>query len=98
VTDPIVSPLSLEEKLTLSPAIGCPSASVTVAVAVDVDDPFATIDDGTNPTITPVAGPTVCTNVPCPETCGETELSVAVIVGDPTVVELVIVAVYVPSP
>jgi hypothetical protein len=90
VTDPIVSPLSLDENATLSPAIGCPSASVTVAVAVLVDDPFATIDDGTSPTTTLLA---VCVSVACPETCGEAELSVAVIVGAPIVVELVIVAV-----
>jgi hypothetical protein len=93
VTDPIVSPLSVEEKLTASPAIGCPSASVTVAVAVLVEDPFATIDDGASPTTTLVAGPTVCAKVAWPLTLGETELSVAVIVGDPTVVELVTVAV-----
>ena len=93
MTDPIVSPPSVDAKLTLSPGNGRASASVTVAVAVLVDDPFATIDDGTNPTVTPVAGPTVCTSVAWPEMCGETELSVAVLVGDPTVVELVIVAV-----
>jgi hypothetical protein len=93
VTDPIVSPLSLDENATLSPAIGCPSASVTVAVAVEVDDPFATIDGGTNPTLTLVAGPGVWVNVACPLPCGETELSVAVIVTGCAVVELVIVAV-----
>jgi hypothetical protein len=62
-------------------------------VAVEVDDPFATIDGGTNPTLTLVAGPGAWVKVACPETCGEAELSVAVIVGAPIVVELVIVAV-----
>ena len=75
-----------------------PFASVTVAVAVLVELPFATIELGANPTTTLVVGPGVCVNVACPVTCGETELSVAVIVTDPATIELVTVAEYVPSP
>ena len=61
MTPPKCTPGSLEEKLTLSPATALPNASVTVAVAVLVDDPFATIDDGASPTTTlvnPVRPPT----------------------------------------
>jgi hypothetical protein len=59
---------------------------------------LATIELGDSPTLTLVAGPTVCVSVAWPLTCGETELSVAVIVTAAATVELVIVAVYVPSP
>ena len=93
MTPPKCTPGSLEEKLTLSPATALPNASVTVAVAVLVDDPFATIDDGASPTTTLDAGPGVWVKVAWPETCGETELSVAVIVTACAAVELVIVAV-----
>jgi len=61
---------------------------VTLAVAVEVDVPFATIDTGERVTLTFDAGPTVCVNVAEPDTLGVTELSVAVIVAVPTVVEL----------
>ena len=44
-----------------------------------------------------VAGPGVCVRVACPDTGGCTDVSVAVIVAVPAVVELVSVAVYVPS-
>jgi hypothetical protein len=98
VTEPIESPPSLEEKATVSPVTAWPSASVTVAVAVEVDVPLATIELGESETLTLVAGPGVCVSVACPDTLGETELSVAVIVACRTVVELVTVAEYVPLP
>ena len=58
-----------------------------------VELPFATIDAGESWTATLAGGPRVWVSVACPDTCGRTELSVAVIVGWPTVVELVTVAV-----
>jgi len=51
------------------------------------------IDVGDSVTLTADAGPTVCVKEAVPDTLGDTELSVAVIVGEPTDVELVIVAV-----
>jgi hypothetical protein len=92
VTGPIVSPGSLLKNVTVSPLTGLPFASVTVAVAVDVELPSATIDAGANPTVTLLAG-AVWVRLACPDMLGETVLSVAVIVADPAVVELVIVAV-----
>ena len=89
----IFSALSLEEKATWSPATGWACVSVIFAVAVLVDVPLAMIELGDSVTATLEAGPAVWVSVACPETLGETELSVAVIVADPTVVELVIVAV-----
>ena len=59
VTPPKCTPLSVEEKPTPSPGTGLPFASVTVAVAVLVELPFATIELGANPTTTLVVGPTV---------------------------------------
>ena len=94
MTEPICSPASLEAKLTLSPGTGLPFASVTVAVMVDVELPFATIEPGESPTLTLAAGPTVCVSDAVPDT----DPSAAVIVGVPTLVDDVIVAVYVPSP
>jgi hypothetical protein len=94
VVPPTISPASLEENETLSPAIGWPSASVTVAVALDVDVPLAMIEVGTRTSPTFDAGPTVCVSGACPEP--PVVSSVAVIVASPTVVELLIVAVYVP--
>jgi len=92
VVAPIFSPLSLEVKAMVAFVTGEPFSD-TVAVAVEVDVPFATIDVGDNATLTDGATTAVCVNIALPATLGETELSVAVIVGEPTVVELVIVAV-----
>ena len=80
VTALTLSPLSLELMLTWSPTIGCACASVTVTVAVLCAFPFATIDAGESFTFTLVAGPAVCASVACPETLGDTDLSVTVIV------------------
>ena len=66
---------------------------MTVAVAVLVEVPLAAIEAGANDTVTLAAGPAVCVSVACPETLGETELSVAVILTWWAVAELVIVAV-----
>ena len=55
VTAPIFSALSLEENVTVSPETGLAPA-VTVAVAVLVEVPFATIEAGFIVTVTPVAG------------------------------------------
>jgi hypothetical protein len=57
-----------------------PFASFTVAVAVAVELPFATIDAGETPTPTLAAGPGVWVSVAFPKMFGETVLSVAVIV------------------
>src|SRR5207302_32020 len=59
----ICSPESLEEKPTLSPGTGLPFASFTVAVAVAVEVPFATIDAGEIPAPTLAAGPRVWVSV-----------------------------------
>ena len=102
VVEPTWTFRSLAENATLSPVTMSPSASVTVAVAVLVEVPLATIDEGESATWTLVAGGgggggggggVVCVSVAVPATLGVTELSVAVIVGDPAVVELVSVAV-----
>jgi hypothetical protein len=77
---------------TFSPATGLPPASVTVAVATDVDVPSAVIDGRLSETATPAAEPIVCVNVLAPETLGETEPSVAVIVNGPGVMLEVTVA------
>ena len=63
---------------------------MTVAVAVEVDVPLATIDAGLSATLTVPAVPAVCVSVAVPLTFGVTDVSFAVIVGAPTVVELVI--------
>jgi len=87
-----LSPLSLEVNVTVALVTGEP-LSDTVAVAVEIDVPFAGIDIGANATLTVGAKTAVCVNIAVPDTLGETELSVAVIVAVPAVVELVIVAV-----
>src|SRR5205807_1767178 len=56
-TLPIFSPGSLDVKLTVSPGTGLAPASVTVAFAVAVDFPSATIDAGESSTPTFAAGP-----------------------------------------
>ena len=81
----------------MSPRTGLVFASVTVAVAVEVETPSATIDAGETATLTAVAGPGVCVSVALPEAGGDVA-SLAVIVTWCAVFELVIVAVYVPSP
>jgi hypothetical protein len=77
---------------TASPETGLPFASVTLAVAVEVDLPSAVIDDGLKFTATLTAGPAVCVNVAVPETIGLTDESAAVRVEVPAVVVEVIVA------
>jgi hypothetical protein len=69
-------------------------ASRTVAVATDVDVPFATIDEGFSVTATLAGAPGACVNIACPLA----DPSAALIVADPAVVVDVIVAEYVPSP
>ena len=97
-TCPMSSPGSLEEKKTASELSRCPWASFTVAVAVVVELPFATIEVGFSATVTLATGPAVWVRTASPETAGVLVLSVALIVAVPTVVELVIVAVYLPPP
>jgi hypothetical protein len=70
---------------------------VTVAVAVDIDVPFAVIDAGLKPTVTYAARPVVCVSVAVAFAFGETEVSVPVIVAVPGVVVDVIFATYVPA-
>lgn len=70
-----------------------PLASVTVAVAREVLDPSAGIDDGLRATETCAAGPGVCVSVTVPDAAGLAEASVAVIVEVPATVEEVMVAV-----
>ena len=89
VTAPKWSCASLEENVTVSPVMGLPLASVTVAVAIEVDVPLATIEFGESITLTLVAGPAVWVRVAWPETLP----SVAVIVGVPATVVLCTVAV-----
>jgi hypothetical protein len=93
VTGPIVSPGSLDEKPIFSPETPAPTASVTVAVAVLLDEPSATIDPGWTARVIALAGSDVCVRDAVAMRFGVTEVSLAVIVTDPTVVELVIVAV-----
>ena len=86
-------PGSLEVKTTaVSAGRGCAWLSVTLAVAVVAEVPLATIELGASWSVTLAAGP-VWVRVAVPDTLGVTEVSVAVIVGVPTMVELVIVAV-----
>jgi hypothetical protein len=82
---------------TASPETGLLCASVTVAVAVDDDVPFAVTDDGLNDNPTCAAGPATCDKDAEPDTLGLTDVSVAVIVTDPAVVVDVTVATYVPG-
>ncbi len=88
-TCPKNCPESVDLKLTLWPVRRCPCASSTVAVTVAVEVPLARITAGLTATWTVAADPTVWVRVAVPDTVP----SVAVIVGVPTVVELVIVAV-----
>jgi hypothetical protein len=69
-----------------------PDASVAVAVAVTVEDPFAAIEVGVTRRLMDAASP-VWTIVAYPETLGDTDASVAVIITGCTVFELVMVAV-----
>jgi hypothetical protein len=80
VTAPICTPASLAEKATLSPGTGLPFASSTLAVALVVELPLATSEPRESKTVTCAAGPGVWVSAACPDTLGETELSVAVIV------------------
>lgn len=82
---------------TAPPGTGLPWASVSLAVAVDVDVPSAVIDAGDRDTVTLVAGPAVCVNVAVADRLEIADLSVAVIVPCPAVVVDVIVAWYVPG-
>jgi hypothetical protein len=77
---------------TFSPDTGLPYVSLTVAVATDVDEPSAVSEPGLRPTVKAAAGPAVCVNLLVPETSGETEVSVAVMVNVPAVVLDVTVA------
>jgi hypothetical protein len=76
----------------LSPVTGLPFASVTVAVAVDVEVPSAVMRFGLRATVTAAALPTVWVNVLVPDTAGETCRSVAVIVETPAAPVEVMVA------
>jgi hypothetical protein len=82
---------SLNVNDTAWPDTGSPLASVTRAVAMLIDDPLAGIKAGESCTVAFAAGPN-WVNVASPLS-PEAELSVAVIVARPGVVELVIVAV-----
>ena len=75
----------------MSPGTALSLASLTVAVAVVVDAPSATIDGSESDTVTAVAGPGVCVSVACALTPGA-DWSLAVIVECPARVVLVIVA------
>src|SRR5690242_8324910 len=94
VTVPVYTPLPWsvieppEDNVTVSPETRLPFASVTVAVAVAVEVPFATIDVGFKDRATFAAGPGVWVSVAGPETLP----SIAVIVRSPAVVVLVTVA------
>jgi hypothetical protein len=74
-----------------------PCASVTVAVATDVEVPSAGIDDELRVIVMPLAGPGVCVSDADPRTAVGAEPSVAVIVYVPAVVVARIVAWYVPG-
>lgn len=92
VTPPMNWSGSLDEKVTGSLNSGCPWASVTVAVAVVVERPSARMVDGFSIRLTPAGGPAAWFKV----AELEAEPSLAVMVVDPTVVELVNVTVHVP--
>jgi hypothetical protein len=78
--------------VTVSPETGFPFTSVTVAVAVDVETPFAVTDGGLSVSEIPVAGPASWVSVAAPEGCRLAVMSVAVIVACPATVVEVIVA------
>ena len=69
VTVPVYVPSLLsvivppEDNVTVCPETGLPFASVTVAVAVEVELPLATIGFGLNESVTFATGPAVCVNV-----------------------------------
>src|SRR6516225_6339482 len=88
-------PGSVEENETACPDTGWPSASVTAAAATVLDWPSATIADGVRVTVIAAAFPVVWVRTALPEM--PAVVSVAVIVEAPTVLVLVIVAVYVPG-
>jgi hypothetical protein len=90
VAPEIVSLVSVDEKLIISPATGFPDPSVTVAVAVEVDTPLAVIVDGWSANAIFAAGPGVWVSVWGADGIPAT---LAVIDACPAVVELVIVAV-----
>jgi hypothetical protein len=96
VTGPIAWP-PLVVNATVSPVIGLPLTSVTVAVAVEVDVPLAVIDAGLNATVTYAARPVVCVNVAVPVAGVAGVESLALIVAVPGVVVDVIFATYVPG-
>jgi hypothetical protein len=99
----------LSTGIAMQPLIGVvPFSNVTVpeggdvlrpdvTVAIRVTSSFVTLELGDVASIV-VLAIAVWTRVACPETLGLNELSVAVIVGEPTVGELVMVALYVPWP
>jgi hypothetical protein len=91
---PTVWPGSVEENWTRSSLIGWPCVSWTVAVAVVLDSPSAMIVLGLSESVMVTGGPAVCFSwaEPLPP-----EGSLALMVDGPTVVELVSVAVAVPS-
>ena len=60
VTEPIFSPVSLEANVTVSFFNRLPLASLTVAVAAEVEVPLARTDAGASATVT-VFGPVVPT-------------------------------------
>ena len=91
-----LTPGSLAVNATGAPATGFECESDTVAVTVVVDVALATIVEGREKArLRPPADPDVCVRVAWPALAGA-ELSVAVIVDNPAVVELRIVTVNVP--
>jgi hypothetical protein len=91
-----LTPGSLAVNATGAPATGLECESDTVAVIVVVDVALATIVEGREKAmLRPPADPDVCVSVAWPALAGA-EVSVAVIVDDPAVVELRIVTVNVP--
>ena len=91
VTELIFSLVLLELNVTVSLFSRLPLASFAVAVAVEVDVPFARIDVGDSDSVTLETGPIVLVwvSVAVPLTVPSAAVTVAV----PAVVELVIVAV-----
>ncbi len=89
-------PAPVVEKAIVAPRTLLLKASVTLAVALLVEAPSATMADGDSCTAIRAAGPATCVSVAVSDTSGLGVVSVAVIVDVPDLVVLVIVAVYVP--
>jgi hypothetical protein len=85
----------LPAKLTGWPDSACPPASVTVAVAVALEVPSATMLGVLSANVIPAGGPSVWVKV-WNGACPRRFTSLAVIVVDPTVLELVNVTKHVP--